>query len=86
MEERALRTPSPQVLRGAVWWWSVAMAVGSAPEAMEERVPRQLGKLPSVTSGFCTFYLTPRLPRGWPSRSSLRTGRACWICASPCDQ
>ena len=32
MEERALRTPSPQLLRGAVWWWSVAMAVGSAPE------------------------------------------------------
>ena len=32
MEERALRTPSPQLLRGAVWWWGVAMAVGSAPE------------------------------------------------------
>ena len=61
-EQRALRTPSPLLLRRERVRWGVAMAVGSAPEAMEERVPRQLGKLPSVTSGFCTFYLTPRLP------------------------
>ena len=37
MEERALRTPSPQLLRGAVWWWGVAMAVGSAPRAPSAR-------------------------------------------------
>ena len=30
-EQYALRTRSPQLLRGAVWWWGVAMAVGSAP-------------------------------------------------------
>ena len=42
---------------GGAWpWWAA-----HPREAMEERVPRQLGKLPSVTSGFCTFYLTPRL-------------------------
>jgi hypothetical protein len=69
-EQRALRTPSPLLLRRERVRWGVAMAVGSAPEAMEERVPRQLRKLPSVT-GFCTtFYLTPRLPRGWPSYPS----------------
>ena len=46
---------------GNVWWWGVAMAVGSAPERCDggERVPRQLGKLPSVTSVFLYFLLDP---------------------------
>ena len=34
MEQRALRMPSPllRISVGNVWWWGVAMAVGSAPE------------------------------------------------------
>ena len=64
---------------GNVWWWGVAMAVGSAPERCDggERVPRQLGKLPSVTSVSCTFYLTPRLPRGCTPPYTLPLSTPC---------
>ena len=32
-QQHALRVPSPLLLRGAAWWWGVAM--GSAPEAID---------------------------------------------------
>jgi hypothetical protein len=65
MAQRALRTPSPLLLRRervvvGAWPWLWA---AHPREAMEERgcreVPRQLGKLPSVISVFWYFLLDP---------------------------
>ena len=58
-EQYALRTRSPQLLRGAVWWWGVAMAVGSAPERGDGgEVPRcsLIAFGYSCTSALCTFF------------------------------
>ena len=65
----ALRTPSPllRISVGNVWWWGVAMAVGSAPERGDGgEVPRcsLIAFGYSCTSALCTFFdpeATPRL-------------------------
>ena len=60
-EQYALRTRSPQLLRGAVWW----RGSGQRTERGEERcAPSARSVIAFGYVGFSTLYLTPRLPRG----------------------
>ena len=60
-EQYALRTRSPQLLRGAVWW----RGSGQRTERGEERcAPSARSVIAFGYVGFSTLYLTPRPPRG----------------------
>ena len=62
-EQYALRTRSPQLLRGAVWWRG--HGCGQRTERGEERcAPSARSVIAFGYVGFSTLYLTPRLPRG----------------------
>ena len=70
-EQHALRTPSPLLLRGAAWWWGVAM--GSAPEAIDTVVSQ--GE-EAAANYFCTSTDPEATPRLQPCTAAAGLERA----------